>query len=310
MARKSFAAGFKEARRTLVFGLFTILLPFQEASAFDWRAGLAGRTGFAFESGLSKPVLTEKADNWTVNFPKGFSVKRELNNRLFGFRYFRSQAKQAVLEGTNEGAGFTFAARNNADRLTNDFFVFSVEKPVANVWKLDNYLSFGLGLNQWKMTDAAGNLKQLEDLNGQFFSAEDRRIILALGVGGEYFFSDYLALDVGGDFFYNTKVLSKFRGDRNIKNKNHYGLFNAVTGVHARLNFYFGAQRDTDGDGVPDKRDACADNYPGQVVDCDGCSLDDDADGIPNTLDLCANTVRGTAVDGDGCPISQLSSQP
>ncbi len=300
----------KEAGKRFFLGLALLLFPFFEAKGLNWRSGLAGRTGFAFESGLSKPVLTEKADNWTVNFPKGFLVKKELNNRLFGFRYFRSQARQAALESAREGAGFTFAARDDADRLTNDFFVFSVEKPAAQFWKLDNYLSFGLGLNQWKMTDAAGNLKQLEDLNGQFFSAEDRRIIFSLGIGSEYFFNDYLALDFGGDFFYNTKVLSKFRGDRNIKNKNHYGLFNAVTGVHARLNFYFGTQRDTDGDGVPDKRDACANNYPGQVVDGDGCSVDEDADGVPDRLDLCADTPRGSAVDGDGCPVVQLSSQP
>jgi hypothetical protein len=289
------------------FLLPAMLLLFGKAEALNWRSGLSGRTGLALESGLSKPVLTEKADNWTVNFPRGFLLKREWNNRLFGFRYFRSQARQAALDRPNQGAGFTFAARADADRLTSDFYLLSVEKPVASFWKFDNYLSLGLGLNEWKMTDASGRAKQLEDLNGRLFSAEDRRVVLAFGLGGEIYFSDYAALDVGGDFFYNTKILSRFRGERNIKNKNHYGLFNAVTGLHARLNFYFGTRRDSDGDGVPDKRDACANSFPGQVVDCDGCSLDGDADGIPDALDLCAGTPRGTAVDGDGCPVIQLS---
>ncbi|MCI0406915.1 MAG: hypothetical protein L0209_12780, partial [candidate division Zixibacteria bacterium] len=177
-------------------------------------------------------------------------------------------------------------------------------------WKFDNYLTFGLGLNSWKMTDSDGNLKQLEDLNGRMFDAKDDRIILAVGAGGEIFFTDYLALDVGGDLYYNTKILSRFQGERNIKNKNHYGLFNALTSVHTRLNFYFGRPRDTDGDGVPDKRDACDNNRPGEVVDSDGCTLDKDADGIADWLDLCAQTPYGTKVDGDGCPLSRSSAEP
>ena len=103
--------------------------------------------------------------------------------------------------------------------------------------------------------------------------------------------------------YYNTKILSKFRGDRDIKSKNNYGLFNAVTGLHARLNFYLGREPDSDRDGVPDRRDLRNDNRPGQVVDADGCSIDADADGVPDHLDLCPDTPSGARVDGDGCPL-------
>ncbi len=296
-------------RKALLFGgLLTVFL-FAEARSLSLRDGLAGRTGFAFESGLAKPTLTEKADAWTVSFPKGFLVKRDVYNQIVAFHYFRSESRWAETEGPNDGAGFTFAASADADRLTNHFYVLSMEHPVKSFWKFDNYLTFGLGLNSWKMTDAQGNLKQLEDLNGRLFDARDDRIILAVGAGGEIFFTDYLALDVGGDLYYNTKILSQFQGERNIKNKNHYGLFNAMTSVHTRLNFYFGRPRDTDGDGVADKRDACEGNRPGEVVDCDGCTLDKDADGIADWLDLCARTPYGTKVDGDGCPLSHSSTE-
>jgi hypothetical protein len=262
------------------------------------------------ESGLAKPTLTEKADVWTVSFPKGFLVKRELYNQELSFHYFRSESRAAALDGAGKTAGFTFSAREDADRLTNHFYVLSMEHPVKSFWKFDNYVTFGLGVNRWKMTDVDGNLKQLEDLNGRYFDAKDDRIILAVGAGGEIFFSDYIALDVGGDLYYNTKILSQFQGDRNIKNKNHYGLFNALTSLHTRLNFYFGRQRDSDGDGVPDKRDACDNNRPGEIVDSDGCTLDKDADGIPDWLDLCAGTPYGTKVDGDGCPLTHSSAEP
>lgn len=302
---------FSAGRELLLCGLFlAALLIAAEAKALSLREGLGGRTGLAFESGLAKPTLTEKADAWTVSFPKGFLVKREFYNQLFAFHYFRSESRWAELEGPNDGAGFTFAASEDADRLTNHFYVMSLEQPVKSFWKFDNYLTFGLGLNSWKMTDADGNLKQLEDLNGRYFDARDDRIILTVGAGGEIFFSDYIALDVGGDLYYNTKILSQFQGDRNIKNKNSYGLFNAMTSLHTRLNFYFGRQRDTDGDGVPDKRDACGNNRPGEVVDADGCTLDKDADGIADWLDLCGNTPYGTKVDGDGCPLTHSSTEP
>jgi hypothetical protein len=159
------------------------------------------------------------------------------------------------------------------------------------------------------MTDASGQVKMLEDLNGQLFKAEDNRLVFSLGAGGEIFLNDFVALDFGGDLFYNTKILSKFQGDQNIKTKNGYGLFNAVTGFHTRLNFYFGKESDSDGDGVPDKRDICNNNRPGQLVDADGCSIDADADGIPDRLDLCADTPFGTKVDGDGCPMVKLTQK-
>jgi len=296
-------------RRILLFVVFITFVFGARSNALSLREGLAGRTAFAFESGLAKPTLTERADTWTVSFPKGFLVKREFSNRQFCLHYFRSESRWAETGGPGRSAGFTFASRKDADRLTNHFYVLSVEHPVRSIWKLDNYVSFGLGLNSWKMSDASGQIKQLEDLNGRFFDARDDRIILAFGTGGEIFLTDYLAFDFGGDLFYNTKILSQFKGERNIKNKNSYGLFNAVTGIHTRLNFYFGRPRDTDGDGVPDKRDACRNNRPREVVDCDGCTLDADADGVPDRLDLCANTPYGSNVDGDGCPLQHSSNE-
>jgi OmpA-OmpF porin, OOP family len=67
------------------------------------------------------------------------------------------------------------------------------------------------------------------------------------------------------------------------------------------------ADRDTDGDGIPDSRDQCI-NEPEDkdgYLDDDGCpDPDNDADGIPDTADKCPNEPED--VDGwqdeDGCP--------
>lgn len=61
--------------------------------------------------------------------------------------------------------------------------------------------------------------------------------------------------------------------------------------------------RDTDGDGVPDRRDACASTPKGATVDATGCPKDSDGDGVLDGLDQCANTPVGAKIDARGCPI-------
>src|SRR5439155_497410 len=64
-----------------------------------------------------------------------------------------------------------------------------------------------------------------------------------------------------------------------------------------------GPATDSDGDGVPDRRDACPNTPAGATVDARGCPSDSDGDGVPDGLDKCANTPHGTRVDAAGCPI-------
>ncbi len=63
-----------------------------------------------------------------------------------------------------------------------------------------------------------------------------------------------------------------------------------------------GTPRDTDGDGVPDKKDKCPDTPKGAKVDANGCPLDSDGDGVYDGLDQCENTPKGAKVDAKGCP--------
>jgi outer membrane protein OmpA-like peptidoglycan-associated protein len=63
-----------------------------------------------------------------------------------------------------------------------------------------------------------------------------------------------------------------------------------------------GPPRDSDGDGVHDGLDRCADTPRGAVVDDTGCALDTDADAVPDGLDRCPGTPAGAVVDSGGCP--------
>lgn len=61
--------------------------------------------------------------------------------------------------------------------------------------------------------------------------------------------------------------------------------------------------RDTDGDGVIDRKDDCP-GTPWRVeVDSRGCTLDRDGDRVPNGIDQCPDTPKGWPVDSVGCPL-------
>ncbi|MDD4109186.1 MAG: OmpA family protein, partial [Prolixibacteraceae bacterium] len=74
------------------------------------------------------------------------------------------------------------------------------------------------------------------------------------------------------------------------------------------IEFAFGKAKDSDGDGVPDRKDECPDTPPGVQVDEKGCPLDRDGDGVPDYLDDCPDTPGDPKFngcpdrDGDGIP--------
>lgn len=64
-----------------------------------------------------------------------------------------------------------------------------------------------------------------------------------------------------------------------------------------------GVPRDTDGDGVPDRKDRCPDTPKGATVDANGCPLDTDGDKVFDGLDKCPATPKGCVVDATGCSV-------
>jgi len=66
-----------------------------------------------------------------------------------------------------------------------------------------------------------------------------------------------------------------------------------------------GKGRDTDGDGVSDRKDKCPNTTLGARVDENGCPLDTDGDKVFDGLDQCPGTPPGCTVTAAGCPSDQ-----
>ncbi len=95
-----------------------------------------------------------------------------------------------------------------------------------------------------------------------------------------------------------------------IEGRMAYDHFSELSGMalNGQLNVglaYFtnsGPPPDTDGDGVADRRDRCANTPHGARVDLNGCPIDSDHDGVFDGLDRCPATPANTPVDAAGCP--------
>jgi outer membrane protein OmpA-like peptidoglycan-associated protein len=128
-----------------------------------------------------------------------------------------------------------------------------------------------------------------------------------------YFLSDNLALNIGGYYMFqpfNNSVPSGYRVTDKVGSYN--SITNSVSSTNAQsyggnigLRWFFGKPKDSDGDGIPDKKDKCPHVFG--LKQFDGCP-DSDGDGIPDAQDSCVD-VPGTAQfhgcpdsDGDGIP--------
>lgn len=172
--------------------------------------------------------------------------------------------------------------------------------------KLDNWTPFakaGLGIESFT-TNKAGN---------------DDRLFFDAGVGAKMNFTKNLALKLEAIYMLKPSASHAGNADSNLM---------TLVG----LTYSFGAQAqkeeqapvvvveekevvavafvplavDSDGDGVVDADDKCANTPNNTTVDITGCPVaqDDDNDGVLNTLDKCPNTPAGVQVDAQGCKIN------
>ena len=134
--------------------------------------------------------------------------------------------------------------------------------------KVDPYLSAGYGLVNFGEGDVS-------------FGSKNTSYGPSLGAGIDFQISKNIALNTGISY-------------KSLDEKNAYSNLQHVVGIK----FNFG-KADSDGDGVPDKKDHCPD-HPGPI-ELNGCP-DSDGDGIPDEKDQCPNS--SGSISMNGCPDS------
>lgn len=122
------------------------------------------------------------------------------------------------------------------------------------------------------------------------------------GIGSKFPLSSSVALFIEGGYISGIDAMRwSPEGQKVSVTDNH---LKAIGGIEIA----FGAAKDSDGDGVSDKKDDCPDTPPGVQVDEKGCPLDSDGDGVPDYKDDCPNEAGEARFngcpdkDGDGIP--------
>jgi len=160
--------------------------------------------------------------------------------------------------------------------------------------KVNNNLDlFNPSLNlRYKFTDESKKFRTyLFGGPGYLADNTEAGLNFGLGLGGKYYFREATALyaEIGYINGIETTVAGKSDRDNFLK---------GTVGIE----FDFGKTKDSDMDGVSDKKDKCPNTPAGVTVDANGCPIDTDGDGVADYIDDCP-TVAGLA-SLKGCPDS------
>ena len=198
---------------------------------------------------------------------------------VFGVRLGRHFGNFWVLEAAGSYGSTHGLKRNGSDgpdvTVMNGSLSLMAQLSAPNAWGM-LYLLGGMGYTQYD-SDAATDNRHFGVLEG--------------AVGWQKPVSDHWSLRL------------EARNLLNLPEKNYGSADKADQQFWGGLTYDFGGKpKDTDGDGVHDKKDKCPDTPKGATVDPNGCPSDADGDGVWNGIDQCPDTPKGATVDTRGCP--------
>ena len=195
-------------------------------------------------------------------------------NPLFGFRYGSSWG-----EASNFFGDFVFGKYEGDLAGTGDVEQMSVRGGVE--WLISRQDS-----HDWFVSTGVGATRFSPDVGDSL-----TRGLLSLGLGQ--------AWEVGANDSLRWEVRAEQVLGGGLPSASAVTQFQALVGYSWGL----GAPKDTDGDGVANRGDQCANTPASARVDPNGCPIDSDNDKVFDGLDKCPGTPDGAKVDGEGCPL-------
>ena len=174
--------------------------------------------------------------------------------------------------------------------LKSDFGLFN-SKVSNNLDLVNPFLNL-----RYKLTDESKKIRTyLFAGPGYLADNGESGLNFDLGIGGKYYFRPATALYVEAGYINGIKTTVAGKSDRD-------NFLKATVGIE----FDFGKTKDSDMDGVSDKKDKCPNTPAGVAVDANGCPIDTDGDGVADYMDDCPTVAGLTSlkgcpdVDGDG----------
>jgi len=233
------------------------------------------------------PVAGIPAQNFAYDFKTGFG-----GGLTFGYRFENGLRPELALNYSTADVDTFTAVTAGTPSAGADGKVEALRLMSSLWYDLDfgryiPYLGGGIGA------------QRTETQIGNFIDGKDTTFAFQLGGGVGLLLSDDWTLSL--DYRYVDADRPKYRTSLNQPIESEYSSHNLGLG----LTYAFGADggRDTDGDGVPDRRDDCPNTPAGVTVYSNGCPTDVDGDTVPDYLDKCPNTPPGAPINSDGCPI-------
>jgi len=226
-------------------------------------------------------------------FAIGASINAQTIEKKWGF----GAAQGAYTSISEGGVGLMpefYFSRYLSPKLD---LMFKPELGLFNSKLTTNDLDLGnLTLNlRYKISDETKKLRPyLFAGPGYLQDNQNHGLNFNLGFGSKYYVTQGIAFYAEAGYI-NEIVVNTWRG-RDISATNNDNFIKATFGME----FDFGRMKDTDMDGITDKKDNCPSTPAGVDVDENGCPVDTDGDGIADYIDKCPN-IEGLA-SMKGCP--------
>jgi len=236
-----------------------------------------------------------------------------VNRKLSPIFSVQAQFQNGKLSGFKRSADAYFNTSFNEYGVNGIINFIKLFFPNMENQNITIYGLLGVGMINFKSIEKSISTDNVISSYGYEINGQKQKrtteILFPVGLGAKY--SINKQLDAGIEIIMNNVNTDKLDAcivPRSAKDK--YG-YTCVTLTYKIAQSTFAklfkkkkvAEKDSDGDGVPDKIDKCPNTPAYATVDANGCPFDTDGDGVPDYHDKCPNTPKDVKVDSVGCPI-------